>query len=185
MTKKDCGLIGDVEIRQIVALVEALDRSSFDSLQLDFGHFRLTLGKAGTRTELPSITQAQPKPVSGAPPASGSATAQTSPTAVPPAPGPSARATAKRPRDTAAAGTIDVRSPIMGLFYSNPDPASLPFVSLGTEVHEGTTVGLIEVMKVYNAVQAGAKGVIVEICVENGETVEIGQTLFRIRPTAI
>jgi acetyl-CoA carboxylase biotin carboxyl carrier protein len=70
----------------------------------------------------------------------------------------------------------------MGMFYSKPDPASPPFVSVGTEVDEGTTVGLVEVMKVFNAIPAGAKGTIVEVCVEDAETIEIGQTLFRIRP---
>jgi acetyl-CoA carboxylase biotin carboxyl carrier protein len=79
-------------------------------------------------------------------------------------------------------GTIEVPAPIMGLFYSRPDPSSPPFVSVGSEVHEGTTVGLIEVMKVFNAVQAGTMGVIAEICVEDAQTIEIGQTLFRIRP---
>jgi acetyl-CoA carboxylase biotin carboxyl carrier protein len=72
----------------------------------------------------------------------------------------------------------------MGLFYAKPDPGSPPFVSVGSEVQEGTTVGLIEVMKVFNAVQAGAKGIVAEICIENGQTVEIGQTLFRIRPSS-
>jgi acetyl-CoA carboxylase biotin carboxyl carrier protein len=158
VTEEDRGLIGDLEIRQIIKLVEALDKSSLDSLQLDLGHLRLTLGKGGTPVE----------PLSAA---------------VSPAPDATPRAAARQPASRAA-GTIDVPSPIMGLFYSKPDPGSRPFVSLGSEVHEGTTVGLIEVMKVFNAVQAGTKGVIVEICVKDAETVEMGQTLFRIRPAA-
>jgi acetyl-CoA carboxylase biotin carboxyl carrier protein len=63
-----------------------------------------------------------------------------------------------------------------------PQPLSPLFVSLGTEVDEGATVGLVEVMKVFNAIRASAKGTIVEVCVEDDETIEIGQTLFRIRP---
>ena len=168
MTKEGRGLIGDLEIRQIVQLVEALDRSGLDSLQLDLGHLRLTLGKAGAAIEPSS-------PVQGT-------AAQTA--AMPPAPAETPPAAAK-PLAGGAVGTVDVRAPIMGLFYSKPDPGSPPFVSLGSEVHEGTTVGLIEVMKVFNAVQAGAKGVITEICVKDAETIEIGQTLFRIRPAAI
>ena len=182
MTKDDRGLISDLEIRQIVALVEALDRSSFNSLQLDVGRFRLTLGKGGAGTELPSLAQA--KSVAGSAPAPGIGTAQAPPVAAAPMPASDARVAATQPEEAAPADTIDVRSPIMGLFYAYPDPASPPFVSLGTEVDEGTTVGLIEVMKVFSAVQAGAKGTIVEICVQNAETVEIGQALFRIRPAA-
>ena len=167
MTKDDRGLIGDLEIRQIVQLVDALDRSNLDTLQLDLGHFRLTLGKAGARIE--RSTQLQPK--SSSPAAAP----------VPATPPPKASSTPPiRPKGTP--GTVEVRSPIMGIFYSKPDPGSPPFVSLGTKVDGGTTVGLIEVMKVFHAVQAGAEGKIAEICVKDAETVAIDQTLFRIHP---
>lgn len=169
MTKEDRGLIGDLEIRQIVQLVEALDRSNLDTLRLDLGHFRLTLGKAGAVVEPPRPLQTTSAP---------STTAAPTPATRQPAVSPPAA----RSAPAGAAGTVDVRSPIMGIFYSKPDPGSPPFVSLGTKVDEGTTVGLIEVMKVFNAVQAGTNGMIAEICVKDAETVEIDQTLFRIRP---
>ena len=70
----------------------------------------------------------------------------------------------------------------MGMFYSKPDPASPPFVSVGTEVDEGTTVGLVEVMKVFNAIPAGAERNHRRSLCWDAETIEIGQTLFRIRP---
>lgn len=167
------GVLKNLDVDQIVGLMEALDKSSFDSLQLEMGHFRLTLGKSGA----------------GGPPAAAAATSlPAAPQLSPPAPAapkeplpPAKRPAAKQPSPSST-GTVDVRSPIMGLFYSRPDPSSPPFVSIGSEVGEGTTVGLIEVMKVFNAVQAGAKGVIAEVCVQDGETIEIGQTLFRIRP---
>lgn len=168
MTKDSPGVISDVDLRHIIRLVEALDQSNFDSLQLDVGGLRLTLGKGHDLAE-PS-TQV-------------SSVAST--VEAPPSPIPPPRKPAREKQSTVPAGdTVDVRSPIMGLFYSKPDPSSSPFVSLGTEVNEGTTVGLVEVMKVFNAIPAGAKGLIVEICVEDSETVEIGQTLFRIRPAA-
>ena len=168
MTKDDRGLIGDLEIRQIVQLVEALGRSNLDTLQLDLGHFRLTLGKAGARMDLAS--DLQPTPPS-------------SPTATPVPAAREPKTTSSHPaRPKGAPGTVEVRSPIMGIFYSKPDPESPPFVSLGAKVNEGTTVGLIEVMKVFQSVQAGAEGQITEICVKDAETVAIDQTLFRIRP---
>jgi acetyl-CoA carboxylase biotin carboxyl carrier protein len=171
----DDELISDIQFRQIIALIEALDRSDFGSLQLDAGHFRLILGKR-TQTAAPlrvmESKSATPAPVPFS--------------QVLPAPRPAQdgeKQTRKKPSEpTTSADTVDVRSPIMGMFYSKPDPASPPFVSLGTEVDTGTTVGLVEVMKVFNAIQAGAKGTIVEVCVEDAETIEIGQTLFRIRP---
>jgi acetyl-CoA carboxylase biotin carboxyl carrier protein len=168
VTKDDAGLIGDLDIRRIVQLVEALDRSKLDTLQLDLGHFRLTLGKAGARIEPSSALKTMPGSSGG-----------TTPKPTPPQP----KASSPTPRRPArSSGTVEVRSPIMGIFYSKPDPGSPPFVSVGAKVDEGTTVALIEVMKVFQAVQAGAKGQIVEICVKEAETVAIDQTLFRIRP---
>jgi acetyl-CoA carboxylase biotin carboxyl carrier protein len=70
----------------------------------------------------------------------------------------------------------------MGMFYPQPEPGSPPFVAVGTEVKEDTTVCLIEVMKTFNAVTAGVKGVITEICAESAQMVEYGQVLFRVRP---
>ena len=61
--------------------------------------------------------------------------------------------------------------------------ASQDLVSLGAEVKEDTTVCLIEVMKTFNAMTAGVKGVITEICAENAQLVEYGQVLFRVRPS--
>jgi acetyl-CoA carboxylase biotin carboxyl carrier protein len=169
MAKEERGFMDEVDVRQIVALVEALDRSSFDLLQLDFGNFRLTLGKG------PLGVEQQPAIAARAPASAPAPAAAASPPAPQPAP-------AKKAVSAGAPGTVEVRSPIMGLFYAKPDPSSPPFVSVGSEVDEGSTVGLVEVMKVFNAVPAGTKGVIAEICVENGQMVEIGQTLFRIRP---
>ena len=168
MTKDDRGLIGDLEIRQIMQLVEALGRSNLDTLQLDLGRFRLTLGKAGARLEPASPLQTTSAPSQAAAPKSAN---------------PQPKASTPTPANTAGApGTVDVRSPIMGIFYSRPDPGSPPFVSLGTKVDKDTTVGLIEVMKVFHAVQAGIKGQVAEICVTDAETVAIDQPLLRIRP---
>lgn len=168
MAKEERGFMDAVDVRQIVALVEALDRSSFDLLQLDFGRFRLTLGKGPVGIE----QQPHLAPPVAAPPVPAPAVSAPTPAPVP----------AKQTSSSAMAGTVEVRSPVMGLFYAKPDPSSPPFVSVGTEVDEGSTVGLVEVMKVFNAVPAGAKGIIAQICVDNGQMVEIGQTLFRIRP---
>ena len=120
VTKEDRGLISDLEIRQIVALVEALDRSSFDTLQLDVGHFRLTLAKAGPAPNCrPLHRQSQfhcrlPPLVLRL--------LKRHPAAAAPIPASNARAAATQPGEAAPADTIDVRSPIMGLFYSSPDP---------------------------------------------------------------
>jgi acetyl-CoA carboxylase biotin carboxyl carrier protein len=89
----------------------------------------------------------------------------------------------KRAAPAAPAGTIEIKAQIMGMFYAQPEPGAPPFVAIGAEVKEDTTVCLIEVMKTFNAMTAGVKGVITEVCAENSQLVEYGQVLFRARPS--
>ncbi len=79
-------------------------------------------------------------------------------------------------------GIVPIAAPILGTFYITPEPGAPPFVEEGGLVDEDTTVGLIEVMKVFNAVRSGVRGVVQEICVQSGQFVEYGQTLFLVRP---
>ena len=69
---------------------------------------------------------------------------------------------------------------MLGTFYRAPAPGEEPFVDVGAEVEPDTVVGLIEVMKMMNSVEAGVAGTIVEVCAENAEVVEAGAPLFRI-----
>jgi acetyl-CoA carboxylase biotin carboxyl carrier protein len=169
---QEMALITDAELRQIIALIEALDHSGFDSLQLDVGKFRLSLGRGAAQE--PRTREAVTAPVVD----------ESAPTVAAPSSATLAASSAAAAIATAGTeGLVDVRARIMGLFYARPDPSSPPFVSVGTPVREGATLGLIEVMKVFNAIPAVAGGVIAEVCVGDGATVEIGQTLFRIDPT--
>ena len=92
-------------------------------------------------------------------------------------------------RDTEAAPESDpaaerngttVDSPMLGTFYRAPSPGAMPFVEVGSVVEPGTTVCLVEVMKMMNSIRAGVVGTIAEILVDNAELVEEGQPLFRI-----
>jgi acetyl-CoA carboxylase biotin carboxyl carrier protein len=71
---------------------------------------------------------------------------------------------------------------MVGTFYVAPAPDAPPFVEVGGAVQADTTVGLVEAMKVFTGVLAGASGVIAERLVENAQFVEYGQPLFLVRP---
>lgn len=79
---------------------------------------------------------------------------------------------------------LEILSPLLGIFHRSPKPGAPPFVEVGSRVEEQTVIGIIEVMKLMNSVQAGVKGEVVEILVENGGAVEYGQILMRVRPEA-
>lgn len=74
----------------------------------------------------------------------------------------------------------DVKSPMVGVFYSAPSPESEPFVTRGTRVNKGDTLCIIEAMKLMNEVVAERDGEVVEVLAKSGELVEFGQVLFRI-----
>lgn len=74
----------------------------------------------------------------------------------------------------------NVKSPMVGIFYTAPSPDAEPFVKVGSKVKKGDTLCIIEAMKLMNDVVAEEDGEIVEICAENGSLVEFGQILFKI-----
>jgi acetyl-CoA carboxylase biotin carboxyl carrier protein len=90
----------------------------------------------------------------------------------------------QREREPAAAGLVDVVSPMVGTTYRSPGPAEPPYVELGSRVEAGAQLCIIEVMKLMNAVTAPVSGTIAEVCFENGSPVQYGDVLFRIRSDA-
>jgi len=169
-------LLSENEVQQITSLVETLDQSTFDFLQLELGDMKLTIGKGN----------APPAAALGVPASAAVAVPQPAPAVAAVAAAPAAAVNPPAPVAQKASpeqeGTIAVVAPIMGRFYAKPEPGAAPFVSLGATVDADATVGLIEVMKVFNAVRAGVSGVVTEICVQDAQFIEYGQALFRIRP---
>lgn len=80
------------------------------------------------------------------------------------------------------AGAVTVRAPIAGTFYRAPSPGAEPFCKPGDRVAPDTTLGLIEVMKLFTSVPAGVAGTVSSIVPGNGALVEAGQPLVVIRP---
>ena len=103
-----------------------------------------------------------------------------------PAPAPAAPAPAAAPAEAAAApsdeGLVIVESPMVGTFYSASSPGAPAFTEVGATVSKGQTLCIVEAMKLMNEIEAETAGTVVEICVENGNPVQFGQPLFKIRP---
>ena len=72
-------------------------------------------------------------------------------------------------------------APLVGTFYSAPSPDSEPYVAVGSKVSKGMIVCVIEAMKTMNEIESGADGEITEILVRNGDPVEYGQPLFKLK----
>lgn len=76
---------------------------------------------------------------------------------------------------------ISIKSPMVGVFYAAPAENAEPFVTAGDRVEKGRTICIIEAMKLMNEISAEESGIIEEVCVANGQVVEYGTELFRIR----
>ena len=73
---------------------------------------------------------------------------------------------------------IEIKSPIIGTAYLAPEPGGKKFVELGKKIKKGDTIMIVEAMKTMNHVPSTADGVVKEICVEDGQPVEFGQTII-------
>ena len=73
---------------------------------------------------------------------------------------------------------IEITSPIIGTAYHSPEPGAKKFVEVGKKIKKGDTIMIVEAMKTMNHVPSTADGVVKEICVEDGQAVEFGQTLI-------
>ena len=92
-------------------------------------------------------------------------------------------APAASPAPAASGGNLKaVESPMVGTFYRSSSPGAASFVEVGDTVQKGQTLCIVEAMKLMNEIEAEVAGVIAEVLVENGQAVQFGQALFKIRP---
>ena len=89
---------------------------------------------------------------------------------------------AEAPKAAPASPLKEIKSPMVGTFYSAPEPGADPYVRVGARISSGQTVCIIEAMKIMNEIEAEFGGVIREINVEDAQPVEFGQVLFRVDP---
>ncbi|MFB3174911.1 acetyl-CoA carboxylase biotin carboxyl carrier protein [Staphylococcus pseudintermedius] len=85
------------------------------------------------------------------------------------------------PRTEADASLKTITAPMVGTFYKSPSPEESAYVQIGDQVTPDTTVCILEAMKLFNEIQAEVAGEIVEILVEDGQMVEYGQALFKVK----
>ncbi len=151
-----------MKIDQLKQVLEMLDQSSVNELSLETDTYKLKLKKQND-----SIV------VSHQPPAPIAAPAQ-------PAAAPVAEAA---PEEQASeADTVTINALMVGTFYSRPNPDKPSFVKVGDQIEVGQVVCVLEAMKLFNNLNSEVAGMVVEILVADGDLVEFGQPLFRIRP---
>jgi acetyl-CoA carboxylase biotin carboxyl carrier protein len=145
------------EVQRIRRLVELMKEHDLSEIDLRESRHRIRICR-GPREA--------PRPAYGPPPP---------PLSAPPA------AAAKAPAPTAdSPNTVTIKSPMVGTYYSKPNPKAEAFVKVGSKVDVNTPICIIEAMKVFNEIPAEIRGTITAILVDDGEAVEFDKPLFKV-----
>ncbi len=142
---------------QVRELVGLMIENDLTSLEIVNGDLKVSLGRGGPQAAVDAATVMPPAAV---------------------APAAVVEAAAPKVDDD----LIDIVSPMVGTFYASPSPDSDVFVGVGDRIGSETVVCIIEAMKVMNEIKAECSGAIAELVVTNGQPVEYGQVLFRVKP---
>jgi acetyl-CoA carboxylase biotin carboxyl carrier protein len=170
----------DVDSKDLKQLMEYISRSNFIEIEIEQEGLKLKLVKEGTRLEAPAAGNSFPVgayPVSVTPPARPQPAA---PADTPPPEAPKSPHAAPAREE----GICQVTAPMVGTFYRATNPNAPPYVEVGTVVKKGQVLCILEAMKLMNEIESEVAGEILEIPVANGQPVEYGEVIFRIRLTS-
>ena len=158
------------DLRYVKKLVEMLDESSVDSIEIssDKG-MKIRISK--TPQQRGAVQMAAPVALppmihsQAAPAPAGDSSHAAPPRAEPPKP-----------------KFLEVKSPMVGTYYASPEPGAKPYLAVGDRISKGQIVCIIEAMKIMNEIESEFDGVVKEILAQNAHPVEYGQVLLRIDP---
>ena len=159
-----------MDLKQIKLIIELMKRSELTEFAVEEEGFKLKIRRGSSGLPVVSTGRGSNPPflpVDTTPPI---------PVAAPSAPASSTPAPAAE-----EAGVTYIKSPMVGTFYRAASPDSKPFAESGTKIVENSVVCIIEAMKIMNEIQAETKGTIIDVLVENGQPVEYGQRLFKVK----
>jgi acetyl-CoA carboxylase biotin carboxyl carrier protein len=158
-----------LDLKQIKQIIDLMKRSELTEFAVEDGGFKLKIRRGPNGLPVVSSSSRGSNP----PFSAGEDT--------PAAPPPAQVATPPTPAGDEP-GVTYIKSPMVGTIYRAASPESPVFAEVGTKVSETSVVCIIEAMKIMNEIQAETKGVVVEVLVENGQPVEYGQRLFKLKP---
>ena len=160
-----------IDLRYVKKLIEMLDGSTVDSIEIstDKG-MKLRISKSAQQRAATMTVAAPAAPVAVLPAATPVRHAEEGVVAAPKAEAPKV-------------ALLEIKSPMVGTYYSAPEAGAKPYVSVGDRISKGQIVCIIEAMKIMNELESEYDGVVREIGVTDSHPVEYGQVLYRLDPT--
>lgn len=160
-----------MDIDKIMQLIDKVDASGISSLTVEEGCLKISIEKSKGQALATEGSQVISVPVAQTAP-------EVTPAAVNQVP---AEPVSESNDENSDEEAVFITSPIVGVFYSASGPGEEPFVKVGDTVKRGQVVGIVEAMKLMNEIESDADGVVEEILVENAQSVEYGQSLFKLK----
>ena len=162
-----------IDLRYVKKLIDILDESTVDSIEIstDKG-MKIRISKSPTGR---GAMQLAPQPMLAPLMAPQAALPPGRPT-----PSDGSQTIEEPNKAEARSAGIEVKSPMVGTFYSAPESGAKPYVAVGTRVSKGQTLCIIEAMKIMNEIESEVSGVVKEVLVSDAQPVEYGQALFLI-----
>lgn len=155
----------DIDVEQLRELMAALQEFELDELEIKKGDERITLRRGGAA---PTAIASMAPMVAHVP-------------SMPPPPAAPAAPAAAADQEEEDEDVVYITSPFVGTFYRAPNPNADPFVEKGGSFKAGQTLCIVEAMKLMNEIEAEFDGTVLEVLVENGQPVEYGDRLFKVR----
>lgn len=164
-----------MDLRKIKALIDLLDKSNLAELEIKEGEESVRLARHSPHA--PMMVSHNPAPMAHAAPAEHER--RGNPQAMPAVAATASEAQVGKNGKDVPDGHM-VRSPMVGTYYSSPNPDSPPFVKIGQTVKAGETLGIIEAMKMFNPIEADVSGTVRAILVTTGQPIEFDEPMFVI-----
>lgn len=163
----------DMNLAQIQELIKFVAKSGVSEVALEQKDFKITIKAHDHKGKMQEVIQVAVPQVAAPVIAAPVAAAPVAPAAAP-APAASEPAVVSK--------TIEIKSPMIGTFYRSSSPDKPPFVEVGTDIKAGSTVCVIEAMKLFNEIESEITGKIVKVLVNDATPVEYDQPLFLVEP---
>lgn len=150
-----------INVRELQEVVSLMNESGIQKIHIEHEGTKVVIDKAGIPLEDTAVTEVKTDEVKAA-------------------------ATEQAPQDSMSVNAADnnekqILSPMVGTFYAKPEADADPFVQVGQTIEHKDVVCVIEAMKLFNEVDAGMEGEVLEILVKDGDVVEFGQPLFTVK----
>ena len=173
-----------MDLQEIQNLIKFVSKAGVTEVEIEKKDFKITIKSDGPKSKGKQVVESIIPQQVVMPQATMQVAAPVAMPATPAAaPAPVSQATTPDTKAEENSNYIEIKSPMIGTFYRSPSPDKPPFIEVGDSVKAGTTVCVVEAMKLFNEIDAEVSGKIIKVLVDDNSPIEFDQPLFLIDPS--